>query len=176
MSECGRRERSSPRWRFGLVLSFPHRAGQDAEQHGHPSRRARPTVVGRAGSEIPRQQDGRGAADGTSACACYRETVAGGRHIGVCLLQGDSGRRTAQRRVPATGRQWPADGTSACACYREKWPADGTTACACYMATLTGGRHNGVCLLHGDSGSRTARGSVPATIVLRRAFIGRAPA
>ena len=72
-------------------------------------------------------------ADGTSACACYRETVAGGRHIGVCLLQGDSGRRTAQRRVPATGRQ------------------------------LTGGRHNGVCLLHGDTDRRTAQRRVPAT-------------
>ena len=35
------------------------------------------------------------------------------------------------------------------------------------------GRHNGVCLLHGDDGRRTAPPRVPATIVLRRAFISR---
>ena len=141
--------------RVGVELSPP--CGRRCRTTRAPSRPARPTVVGRAGSEIRAEQDGRVAAeegvpatgrqwpaDGTSACACYRETVAGGRHNGVCL------------RDRATLA-----------------PADGTTACACYRETLAGGRHNGVCLLHGDSGSRTARGSVPATIVLRRAFISR---
>ena len=63
--------------RFGLVLSFPHRADQDAEQHGtrHAQqdlrswdgrgRRSSPNKMGRGCTR------GRWPADGTTACACY---------------------------------------------------------------------------------------------------------
>ena len=50
-----------------------------------------------------------------------------------------------------------------------EWRADGTTVVACYHGDTGCGRHNGVCLLHGDTGRRTAHRRVPATIVLRRA-------